>query len=98
MLTAGTKEGDRLTASIHEVSRGRTLGTYRADVRREDGRRADDEPQRDPDRSAHMDLLEAHYTDLGAWDVPDRVGTFRLTSRFERGYREATSNVPAVRT
>ena len=39
VLTAGTEEGDRLTASIHEVSRGRTLGTYRADVRRSDGRR-----------------------------------------------------------
>jgi acyl-CoA thioesterase len=38
VLTAGTKEGERLEAVIREVSRGRTLGTYRAEVRRSDGR------------------------------------------------------------
>ncbi len=40
VLTAGASEGDRLTASISETSRGRTLGTYRAEVRRGDGRTA----------------------------------------------------------
>ena len=38
VLTAPTKPGDRITASAKETSRGRTLGTYRVDVTREDGR------------------------------------------------------------
>lgn len=38
VLTAATREGDRLEARIRESSRGRTLGTYRADVTRGDGR------------------------------------------------------------
>jgi acyl-CoA thioesterase len=38
VLTAASKPGDRLTASVTETSRGRTLGTYRVDVTREDGR------------------------------------------------------------
>ncbi len=38
VLTGGTKEGDVLEARIVESSRGRTLGTYRADVTRQDGR------------------------------------------------------------
>jgi acyl-CoA thioesterase len=38
VLTAPTRPGDRLTASVTETSRGRTLGTYRVDVTREDGR------------------------------------------------------------
>jgi phenylacetic acid degradation protein PaaD len=38
VLTAATGAGDRLEATIREVSRGRTLGTYRAEVRRQDGR------------------------------------------------------------
>ena len=38
VLTAATRPGDRLTASASETSRGRTLGTYRVDVTRDDGR------------------------------------------------------------
>jgi acyl-CoA thioesterase len=38
VLTAATRSGDRLTASATETSRGRTLGTYRVDVTRDDGR------------------------------------------------------------
>ena len=38
VLTAPARQGDRLEAKVHEVSRGRTLGTYRAEVRRGDGR------------------------------------------------------------
>lgn len=39
VLTAASRLGDHLRASVHEVSRGRTLGTYRVDVTREDGRK-----------------------------------------------------------
>jgi acyl-coenzyme A thioesterase PaaI-like protein len=39
VLTAAAKPGDVLRASVVETSRGRTLGTYRADVSREDGRK-----------------------------------------------------------
>lgn len=38
VLTAASRPGDRLEARIREVSRGRTLGTYRAEVSRGDGR------------------------------------------------------------
>lgn len=38
VLTAGAGEGDRLEARVHEVSRGRTLGTYRAEIARGDGK------------------------------------------------------------
>jgi acyl-coenzyme A thioesterase PaaI-like protein len=38
VLTAPTKPGDRLRASVTETTRGRTLGTYRVDVTRDDGR------------------------------------------------------------
>lgn len=38
VLTAATRPGDRLEATVREVSRGRTLGTYRAEVTRSDGR------------------------------------------------------------
>ena len=38
VLTASTRPGDRLEARVHEVSRGQTLGTYRAEVTRTDGR------------------------------------------------------------
>jgi len=38
VLTAASKEGDRLRATATEASRGRTLGTYRVDVTRDDGR------------------------------------------------------------
>ncbi len=38
VLTAGCDPGDRLEARVTERSRGRTLGTYRADVTRTDGR------------------------------------------------------------
>jgi acyl-coenzyme A thioesterase PaaI-like protein len=38
VLTAASGPGDRLEARIREVSRGRTLGTYRAEVTRSDGR------------------------------------------------------------
>lgn len=37
-LTAGTKEGDTLTAVAEEVTRGRSLATYRITVTRDDGR------------------------------------------------------------
>jgi acyl-CoA thioesterase len=40
VLTAATRPGDRLRASVTETSRGRTLGTYRVDVTRDDGRTA----------------------------------------------------------
>ena len=39
VLTAAAKPGDPLQASVVETSRGRTLGTYRVDVSREDGRK-----------------------------------------------------------
>jgi acyl-CoA thioesterase len=38
VLTAPATAGDRLEARVREVSRGRTLGTYRAEVTRGDGR------------------------------------------------------------
>jgi acyl-CoA thioesterase len=38
VLTAATRQGDRLQASVTEVTRGRTLGTYRVVVTRGDGR------------------------------------------------------------
>lgn len=38
VLTAASRPGDRLEARVREVSRGRTLGTYRAEVFRKDGR------------------------------------------------------------
>ena len=38
VLSGGVQPGDRLRASVVEVTRGRTLGTYRADVSRDDGR------------------------------------------------------------
>lgn len=38
VLTAATHLGDRLEATVNEASRGRTLGTYRVEVRRGDGR------------------------------------------------------------
>jgi acyl-CoA thioesterase len=38
VLTAATRPGDRLEARVREISRGRTLGTYRAEVTRGDGR------------------------------------------------------------
>lgn len=38
VLTGGCSPGDRLEASVAEMSRGRTLGTYRAEVTRDDGR------------------------------------------------------------
>lgn len=39
VLTAASRPGDRLQATVRELSRGRTLGTYRADVTRTgDGR------------------------------------------------------------
>ena len=38
VLTGGCRPGDRLRASVAESSRGRTLGTYRAEVTRDDGR------------------------------------------------------------
>jgi acyl-CoA thioesterase len=39
VLTAASRLGDRLRAGVTEVSRGRTLGTYRVDVTRDDGRK-----------------------------------------------------------
>jgi acyl-CoA thioesterase len=39
VLTATARLGDRLTASVTETSRGRTLGTYRVNVSRQDGRK-----------------------------------------------------------
>ncbi|WKZ82694.1 MAG: hotdog fold thioesterase [Acidimicrobiia bacterium] len=38
VLTAATGEGDRLVAVAEEATRGRTLGTYRVSVTRDDGR------------------------------------------------------------
>lgn len=38
VLTAASRPGDRLVALVKESSRGRTLGTYRADITRGDGR------------------------------------------------------------
>lgn len=38
VLTAAARPGDRLTAIVTEASRGRTLGTYRVEVTRDDGR------------------------------------------------------------
>ena len=38
VLTAAARVGDRLQVTGRETSRGRTLGTYRADVSRQDGR------------------------------------------------------------
>jgi len=38
VLTAATRPGDHLEARVREISRGRTLGTYRAEVTRGDGR------------------------------------------------------------
>lgn len=40
VLSAGCRPGDRLEARIRESSRGRTLGTYRAEVTLSDGRTA----------------------------------------------------------
>jgi len=37
-LTSGSKRGNTLTATAVEVTRGRTLATYRVDVARDDGR------------------------------------------------------------
>jgi acyl-CoA thioesterase len=39
VLTAASNPGDRLRASVTEASRGRTLGTYRVDITRQDGRK-----------------------------------------------------------
>ena len=38
VLTAASRPGDHLEARVRELSRGRTLGTYRAEVTRGDGR------------------------------------------------------------
>ena len=38
VLTAASRPGDRLRAVVTETSRGRTLGTYRVEVTRGDGR------------------------------------------------------------
>lgn len=38
VLTAACRPGDRLEARVREVTRGRTLGTYRAEVTRADHR------------------------------------------------------------
>jgi len=38
VLTAGSRHGDRLTAVAEEVTRGRTLATYRITITRGDGR------------------------------------------------------------
>ncbi len=38
VLAAATRKGDHLEARVRESSRGRTLGTYRVDVIRQDGR------------------------------------------------------------
>lgn len=38
VLSSGSQIGDRLEATATEASRGRTLGTYRVDVTRQDGR------------------------------------------------------------
>jgi phenylacetic acid degradation protein PaaD len=37
-ITAGSEVGETLTATAHEVTRGRSLATYRVDVVRSDGR------------------------------------------------------------
>ncbi|MEX1126700.1 MAG: hotdog fold thioesterase [Acidimicrobiia bacterium] len=37
-FTAASRSGDRLEARVTEMSRGRTLGTYRVDVKRDDGK------------------------------------------------------------
>lgn len=37
-FTASTTVGDRLEATVTESSRGRTMGTYRVDVKRGDGK------------------------------------------------------------
>lgn len=37
-LTAATTTGDVLTATAEEMTRGRTIGTYRITIRRRDGR------------------------------------------------------------
>ncbi len=39
VLSGGCQPGDTLVATVSEVTRGRTLGTYRADVVRDDGRK-----------------------------------------------------------
>jgi acyl-CoA thioesterase len=39
VLIAASRVGDRLRAGVTETSRGRTLGTYRVDVTRGDGRK-----------------------------------------------------------
>lgn len=38
VLTAASRPGDRLESTVSEVSHGRSLGTYRAEVTRQDGR------------------------------------------------------------
>jgi len=38
VLTAAVRPGDRIEARVRELSRGRKLGTYRAEVTRGDGR------------------------------------------------------------
>lgn len=38
VITAAARPGDRLEARVREVSRGQSLGTYRAEVCRADGR------------------------------------------------------------
>jgi acyl-CoA thioesterase len=38
VLIAASRPGDRLSARVRELSRGRALGTYRAEVTRSDGR------------------------------------------------------------
>lgn len=38
VLSAASGPGDRLEARISEVTRGKTLGTYRAEISRSDGR------------------------------------------------------------
>ena len=40
VLTAPARLGDTLTATAEEMTRGRTLATYRVDVTRDDGRTA----------------------------------------------------------
>lgn len=40
VLTAASRPGNRLQAHVRELSRGGTLGTYRAEVTRDDGRTA----------------------------------------------------------
>lgn len=39
VFTAASRLGDKLRASVTEASRGRTLGTYRVDVTRQDDRK-----------------------------------------------------------